>query len=300
MHWSPDKLRFGPAGIPLRAKARSTKQGVIEVKALGLDAMEIEFVRRISLSIDSASEVRETARKLDVVLTVHAPYYVNLASLDNEKAKASAHRIYESAVVGYAAGAWSVCFHAAYYMGRDSETIYSVVKETLKDVVKKLQDEGIKIWLRPETTGSPSEFGTLSELLRLSNEVEMVLPVIDFAHIHARSAGSLHSYEDFDHILSEVERALGKEALSNMHMHVSGIEYGDRGEIKHLNLNESDFRYRELIKVLRDYHVKGVLICESPNLEEDALLLKQVYASLSRARRPRGAARKRQDLSRQP
>ncbi|MEM1509024.1 MAG: TIM barrel protein [Thermofilaceae archaeon] len=297
MHWSPDKLRFGPAGIPLRVKARSTKQGIIEVKTLGLNAMEIEFVRRISLDIESAGEIKEIARKLDVILTVHAPYYVNLASPDSSKAEASAHRVYESAAVGYAAGAWSVCFHAAYYMGRHSEVVYSVVKETLKSVVKKLQDESIEIWLRPETTGGLSEFGTLPELLRLSSEIEMVLPVIDFAHIHAREVGSLRSYEDFSHILSEVERVLGKYALSNMHIHVSGIEYGEKGEIKHLNLNESDFKYRELIRALKDYQVKGVLICESPNLEEDALLLKQIYTSFSKTRKPRDAAHRRQGLS---
>ena len=277
--WRPDRLRFGPAGIPLRAKARSTKQGVIEVKALGLDAMEVEFVRRISLTEQTAREVASVARGLDVALTVHAPYYVNLASPDKSKAEASAQRVYQSAVIGYAAGAWSVCFHAAYYMGRSSEEVYSIVKEALKSIVAKLRDEGIEIWLRPEATGSPAEFGALDELLRLSSELEMVMPVIDFAHLHARSNGAFNSYEEFCSVLSAVENALGRDSLNNLHIHVSGIEYGDKGEIRHINLRESDFRYEDLVRALKDFNVKGVVISESPNLEEDALLMKKLYES---------------------
>ena len=278
--WRPDRLRFGPAGIPLRAKARSTKQGVLEVKALGLDAMEIEFVRRISLTEQSAREVAAIARELDVALTVHAPYYVNLASPDKSKAEASAQRVYQSAVIGYAAGAWSVCFHAAYYMGKGSEEVYSIVKEALKGIIAKLKDEGVEIWLRPETTGSPTEFGTLDELLKLSSELEMVMPVIDFAHLHARSNGAFNSYEEFSDVLSRIEDALGREALGNMHIHVSGIEYGEKGEVRHLNLRESDFEYEDLVRALKDFNVKGVLISESPNLEEDALMLKKLFESL--------------------
>ncbi len=278
--WRPDRLRFGPAGIPLRAKARSTKQGVLEVKALGLDAMEIEFVRRISLTEQSAREVAAIARELDVALTVHAPYYVNLASPDKSKAEASAQRVYQSAVIGYAAGAWSVCFHAAYYMGKGSEEVYSIVKEALKGIIARLKDEGVEVWLRPETTGSPAEFGTLDELLKLSSELEMVMPVIDFAHLHARSNGAFNSYEEFSDVLSRIEDALGKEALGSMHIHVSGIEYGEKGEVRHLNLQESDFEYEDLVRALKDFNAKGVLISESPNLEEDALMLKKLFESL--------------------
>lgn len=282
--WKPDKLRFGPAGIPNRAKSRSTKHGIMEVKALRLDAMEIEFVRRISLTEASAREVEAVARSLDVVLTAHAPYYINLASPDREKAEASVRRIYQSAVVSRLAGAWSVCFHAAYYMGRGSEEVYEVVKKALKGIVKRLQDEGVEIWLRPETTGAATEFGTLEELIKLSSEVEMVLPTVDFAHLHARSNGLYNSYEEFCSILSTLEEELGEEALGNMHIHVSGIEYGEKGEIRHLNLRESDSNYEDLVAALKDYRVKGVLICESPNLEEDALLLKQAYERLTMQR----------------
>ncbi len=295
--WSPDGLYFGPAGIPTSAKKRSTKDGVIEVKALGLDAMEIEFVRRVSLDRKAAREVAKVASQLGVVLTVHAPYYVNLAAKDEEKTKASIERIYRSATIGAAAGAWSVCFHPGFYLGRDPGEVYEQVKAGLRRVLEMLSDEGVEIWIRPETTGKLTQFGSLEETIRLSEELEMVLPVVDFAHIHARTNGAYNTYEEFREMLTLIESKLGREALDNMHIHVSGIDYGEKGEIQHLNLDESDFNYRDLLRVLAEFKVKGVVICESPNLEEDALLLKRTYEEISGRKAARRRRRKRRRRS---
>ncbi len=278
--WKPSKLYFGPAGIPHSVKKRSTKEGVLEVKRLGLDAMELEFVRRVNLKPEAAKEVKKVASELGVILTVHAPYYVNLSSKDKSKAEASVRRVLYSARIGYMSGAWSVCFHAGYYQNIDPAKVYEAVKSKLRDITKTLRDEGVEIWIRPETTGKDSQFGSLEEVLSLSQEVEMVMPVIDFAHLHARYKGELNTYKEFKDVLYQVERLLGKEGLRNMHIHISGIEYGDKGERKHLNLEESDMNYIDLLKALKDFKIKGVIICESPNLEEDALLLKRTYRNL--------------------
>jgi len=278
------KLYFGTAGVPHSAKGRSTKDGVIQIKTLGLDAMELEFVRRISLSEKSAKDVYKIAHPLGILLTAHAPYYINLASPEESKAEASIERIYNSALVSSAAGAWSVCFHAGYYMDRDPSKVYEIIKKNLRRAVKKIEDDNIKIWIRPETTGKPTQFGTIEETLKLSQEIDMVMPVIDFAHIHARTNGRYNTKEEFEEIMITIENYLGKEGLRNMHIHISGIEYGERGEIRHLNLEESDFKYMELLEVLKGYKVRGIVICESPNLEEDALLLKKAYHSLKRKR----------------
>jgi len=109
--------------------------------------------------------------------------------------------------------------------------------------------------------------------------VEGVAPCVDFAHWHARTGG-FNSYEEFAAMLQQVEDSLGRQALDNMHIHISGVHYGRQGEIKHLNLKESDFHYIELLKALKTLEAKGVVICESPDREGDALLLQQTYAAL--------------------
>ena len=272
-----DKLLFGTAGVPLSTPKKTSVAGILRVRELGLDAMELEFVRGVKMSAETAQEVKRAAEENNVVLTVHAPYYINLNSDDEAKARESAERIIQSARIGFLAGAFSVVFHAGYY-GKDTPgKAYARIKEKIMHVVKTLRDENVDIWIRPELMGGLAEFGDLEEIISLSEEIEGVLPAIDFAHLHARSIGKYNSYEEIVSVLELVEKRLGKEALRTMHIHMSGIEYGRRGEVKHLNLEESDLNYREILKALKDYKVCGVVISESPNIEEDALLMKRVY-----------------------
>ncbi|MEZ5334547.1 MAG: TIM barrel protein [Methanolobus sp.] len=143
-----------------------------------------------------------------------------------------------------------------------------------------MSKEEIEVILRPETTGKGTQFGSLEENVRLGTEINNVLPCIDFAHLHARSNGAENSYREFSATLEFIENELGREGLDDMHMHVSGIEYGEKGERNHLNLDESDLQYTELMQALKDFKVKGLLICESPHNEGDALLMKKTYEGL--------------------
>lgn len=272
-----DKLRFGTAGIPLSTKDPNTVNGIKRVRELGLDSMELEFVRSINISAERAPEVKKVAKENDVVLTCHAPYYINLNSKEEAKVNASINRILQSARIAWLCGGYSVCFHAAYYMKMEPKAVYNVVKKNLMKIVETLSNEGNKIWIRPETTGKPTQFGDLDEILNLSSEIEQVMPCVDFSHFHARTNGKFNSYEEFSQILQKIENVLGKEGLSNMHIHVSGIEYGEKGEKNHLNLKDSDMNYKELMKAFKDFNVKGVVISESPNIESDALLMKDTY-----------------------
>ena len=140
-----------------------------------------------------------------------------------------------------------------------------------------MKKENNNIWIRPETTGKESQFGNIDEILELSQELENVMPCIDFAHFHARTNGKYNSYKEFSEILEKVEKKLGRKGLENMHIHITGIAYSEKGEKNHLNLKESDFKYKELIKALKDFKVKGVAISESPNIEGDALLMQKIY-----------------------
>lgn len=277
-----DRLRFGTAGIPLSTPKPSTITGIEHVRNLGLDAMELEFVRGVNISPpELAKKIKYVAKKNDVLLTAHAPpYYINLNAKEKAKVEASKKRIIQSAERLYEAGGWSVVFHAGYYLKQPPESVYQRILEALKDIQKELMDKGVKVWIRPELTGKPTQFGDLKEIVKLSEELEMVLPTIDFAHAHARNRGKCNSVEEWREMLSFIEDRLGREALDNMHIHMSGIEYTDKGEKRHLPLQESDMNWEDLLRVLKEFKVKGVVISESPNIEEDALLMKKKYEEI--------------------
>ena len=271
------KLLFGTAGIPISRKGSTTAEGINGVRELDLDAMELEFVRSVNISKEKAPEVRKSAEQNNVILTCHAPYYINLNSLEKAKLKASIYRILSSARIANLCGAWSVTFHAGFYQKSTKEEAFKRIKNSIKEISEKLKEEGNNIWIRPETTGKETQFGNINEILKLSQEFSNVMPCIDFAHLHARSNGKNNSYKEFCSILESIEKKLGKKGLENMHIHLTGIAYGEKGEKHHLNLKESDLKYRELIKALKDFKVKGVVISESPNIEEDALLVQKIY-----------------------
>jgi len=270
-------LRIGTAGIPHSAQPNTSEGGLKRLAELGLNCMEIEFVRSVQMSSTTAARVGQLASELDIGLTVHAPYYVNLNSADPEKIAASKQRILKAARIGAVAGARSATFHAAFYHDDDPELVYKRVRDGLWEMRKTLDSEGVNIRLSPETTGSPSQFGTLEEIVRLSQEIPGVGPCIDFSHLFTRSIGSFNTYEQFASALQFVQSELGEEALQSMHIHLSGIAYGPKGEKNHLLLSETELDYKAVLKALADFNAAGNLICESPVLEDDALILQEVY-----------------------
>ena len=274
-------LLFGPAGVPHSAAKRSTEEGIKQVANLDLDCMELEFVQGVRMKPELARRVNDLRKKLGIELTVHAPYFINLNTKEPEKFRKSIERILDSARIGYLAGAKSVTFHAAFYQKDEPQKVYERVKAALEEILETLDKEGIEIDIRPETTGKPTQFGTLEEILKLSEEFKgRVYPCVDFAHLHARSVGKENTYEEFIRSLELIEDYLGREGLENMHIHISGIAYGPKGERNHLNLEESDMQYRELIQAFIDKDIKGCVVSESPNLEGDAIMLKKLYHEL--------------------
>ncbi len=270
------KLRFLTAGIPLSSAQRSTLSGLERLHELGLDGMEMEFVRGVRMSRELAVKVADKSSSLGLILTAHAPYYINL-NTDQKKIENTYQYLLETARALENTKGWSMVFHPGYYHQMDKKEAYSRIKKRLRHFISLVKKEAFKIWIRPETMGKVSQFGTVEELIRLSQETDrQVMPCFDFSHIHARSAAN-NSYEEWERILSLIGKELGERALHNMHIHYNGIQYGPKGEIRHLILDKSDARYRELLTVLRDFDVAGVLVCESPNVEEDTLRLKEYY-----------------------
>ncbi len=271
------KLLFGTAGIPAQTRDPTTIHGIRQVKALGLGCMELEFVQGVNISKEKAREVRKTAQDEDIILTCHGPYYINLNAKEAIKIEQSKKRMLSAAERAWECGAWSVTFHLGFYLGKPKDAAYATVKQHLAEVAQHLRDNGITIGLRAETTGKPTQFGDIDELLHLSAEIDGVLPCIDFAHLHARSGGKENTYEEFSSVFGKVESVLGKDALQNMHIHIAGIAYSEKGERNHLNLQDSDTNYKALVQAWKDFRIAGTVISESPNIEEDALLLQKMY-----------------------
>ncbi|HEY55685.1 MAG TPA: TIM barrel protein [Dehalococcoidia bacterium] len=274
-----DKLLFGTGGTPHSARTASTIDGIKRIAELGLGCLEIEFVYGVRMGEAGARLVAETAQSQGVKLSAHGPYYINLNAREPEKVAASQERIIQTARIGAACGAESIVFHAAYYLGDPPEQTYQTVRKNLAEVINHLKKESNPVQVRPEVMGKPSQFGTIEEVIKLCNELEGVGICMDFAHWHARS-GASNSYPEFASILEQIKGGLGAKAIENMHIHVSGIAYGQKGERKHLDLKESDLQYIELLRALKDYGAGGLVICESPSLEGDALLLQETYNSL--------------------
>lgn len=275
-----DKLYFLTAGVPLRAGTKGYSKGFEIHDEMGLDGLELEFVHGVRISDKSRDAVSDAVKNSNKIITAHAPFYVNLNAREEDKVEASAQRIIETAMVTNELGGYSITFHAGFYLNQEPEIVYNKISEQIKIITEALDKVGNKIWIRPETTGKATQWGDLEEIIRISKEYETVLPCVDFSHLHARYNGISNTYDEFAQIFEKIGKEIGQYALDNFHAHIAGIEYSAKGEKKHLNLEESDFNYKDLIRAFKDFDIKGVIVCESPNIEDDAKLLKDYYLSL--------------------
>ena len=271
-----DNLYFLTAGVPLKAGNKGYEEGFRVLDEMNLDGLELEFVRGVRISDKS----REAVGKSKKVITAHAPFYVNLNAREEDKVEASIQRIIETAQTTNELGGYSITFHAGFYLGMDKESVYSQIRKGIETITNELNKVNNKIWIRPETTGKATQWGDLEEIIRLSKEFETVLPCVDFSHLHARYNGISNTYDEFASIFEKIGNELGDIALGNFHAHIAGIDYGEKGEKKHLNLQESDFNYKDLLKAFKDFNIKGAIVCESPNIEDDAKLMKEFFIEL--------------------
>lgn len=275
-----DKLNFTTAGIPICTEPRSYQNAFIDLEKMNLDGLEVEFVRGVNMNPQTQKEVHELTQTNGMVLTAHGPYYINLNAKEEEKIEASIRRIIETAEVTHNFGGYSIVFHAGFYLKQEKDLVYKNIQKQFARIIDHLKSNNIDIWIRPEITGKDSQWGDLDEVIAISNEFEMVLPCVDFSHMHARTVGGWNTYDDFSRIFERIGTEIGAYALENFHAHLAGINYGPKGEKNHTMLEESDMNYKDLLKAFKAFDVKGVLVCESPVMEDDAKLLKAYYQSL--------------------
>ena len=274
-----DRLLFGTAGAPVSAKHGDSITALKRLNELGLDSMEIEYVRGTFPGEKKALEIASAAKNYTIRLTAHGPYFINLNAKEPEKVEASRERILKTAYIGSLSGAESITFHAAFFLGQDPDQVYRRVRKELKIIVTKVRQMNIDLDVRPELTGSLTKLGSLEEIIALSEEIEGIQPCIDWSHLHART-GAYNTAQEFQSVIDFIRSKLGEQALKRFHMHISGIEYGAKGEKKHLNLDESDLNYKELLYILKGNGVCGFVVCESPSLEDDAIMLKDFYGKI--------------------
>ncbi len=274
----PEPLRFGMVGSPQTSPASGTLAAIEQIRRLGLDHLEIAWVRSVRVSDEMCAAIKAAAETHAVTLSIHAPYYINLNSQTADLMAKSDERLLTAARKGFLAGARDIVFHPGSYHDQLPEQVYERMKEKLLELREILDGEGVDVILRPETMGKPAVFGSLDEVLQLSRDIPGVLPCIDFAHLHART-GAMNTYDEFAGIFKAVESALGRAGLEHLHAHMSGIAYGPRGEKNHLPLNEADLCYRDLLQALIDFDVCGSVAVEAPEPfhDADALTLQATY-----------------------
>lgn len=257
------KTYIGTAGIPLSCKKRTTIDGINQVKTLGLDAFEIEFVRNIYLNNNSAKQIKIIAQNQNISLSCHAPYYLNLASKTQSVINNSKNYIKNTLNIADICGAKIIVVHAGFYMDRTKKETYDLVKSAGNEFESKA-----KIGI--ETMGRQKQFGTIEEIAKLTEECNNVAPVIDFAHIHARGNGSIKTKKDFKNILDRFDNI----GVKHMHCHMTGIHYENGNEKHHLPISSNEPDFRMLADVLKENDYNVTIISESPLIEDDALLFK--------------------------
>jgi len=276
-------FQFGTVGSPIGTpKKPGGSVGAIEFsRSIGLDAFELGWVQSVRVTEATCAAIKQKAREQKVSLSVHAPYFFNLNATDEEWPK-SRKRLMDAAHYGNLAGATDIIFHPGSYFGNNPIEVLKVSIPRLKSCADELRSAGNPVTLRPETMGKSAMLGSLEDTLEMSKVIEGVEPCIDFAHLHARPGdGTMNTYDEWSTLLKTYQKVLGKKALKHLHIHLSGIEYGPKGEKNHLPLAESDLKLNFLFKALKEFGCAGRILCESPIMEEDALNMKKAWMKVS-------------------
>jgi deoxyribonuclease IV len=259
------QIKFGPAGIGGFKEASSRLE---MYNKLGIRCAEIPFTYQVWLTNYQSEVLAESIKKYDIAISIHAPYYINLNSQNKKKTEASIKRILLCCERAHYLQARYVVFHAAFYGGKSAEQVYEIVKSKILEMQQVISKNNWHVKLAPETTGKISQFGSLSELLRLHKETGCFL-CIDFAHLRARQ-GKI----DYQDVFKKIKEA----KLDNLHCHFSGIEFGDKGELRHLVTEEKDLH--DLLEHLKKSGLSANIINESPSPVEDSIKGIKILKSL--------------------
>lgn len=272
---------LGPAGLPLSSKGVSTVEGIRRIGELGLDAMEIEFVRSIYLNEKSAEEISKVAKESNVRLSIHAPYFINLLSKNNSVIESSKQRIIRTAKIGEIVNADVIAIHVAYYSGLSMEDARNKLKGILIEIFDELKTSDIdNVKFGIEVMGKESQFGSLDEVIQLCKEVnhKQLVPYIDFGHIFVRNNGKINYSEIFD--------KLKPLKLDHINSHFEGVKFNLKTKKfvdVHTPINDHP-PFEPLAKEILKRKLNITIISESPLLEQDSLKMKRIFENLGYSR----------------
>lgn len=278
------KARFGPSGnsdIFYEQGYKSSLEAPKWLREIGLDTYEYSCNKGVKIGKDKAILLGEEAKKYDIQLSIHSPYYINLASEEEQKRINSVNYIIETLEVAKLMGAKKIAVHSGACSKINRNVALEIAKSTLARALEESKKLGLyDIHLCPETMGKINQLGNLEEVMELCKIDDMLLPTIDFGHLHVRDLGCLNTYSDFERIFNVIENNLGMDRLKNFHIHYSRIEFTNGGEKKHWTFADTQYgpEFEPIAEIIYKKGLSPTIICESRGTQSnDAIKMKQIY-----------------------
>jgi deoxyribonuclease-4 len=280
-----NRVLFGPAGYP--SEARGNVKRVFQILAeAGVDALEYAAVHGLKTNEEKAKIIGELARESGITMSMHAAYYISLASKTPRIRESSIGRLVKALRFAPWMSVKRIVFHPGYLGGLSKEEAHVVIRNALRSVWETAGDQGGGAVLAPEIAGKLSAYGSVDQIIRLCQEVDGCIPTIDWAHLYARSQGEVNDRENYLKILTQFENELGKLFINNMHFHISGITFTEKGEAAHRPLGQEwGPDILPLIEIVRECGYKRynpIFISESTNPLRGALYAKFLFEELEK------------------
>ena len=280
-------IKFGPAGHSLSFKTDGKKHTYEMPEWLsqkGLDIFEYSFGRGVNLKKETANKIKEEADKYGIEMTVHAPYYINFATLDEKKADASINYVMQSLEALKNLGGNRLVIHTASQGDLERPHALSVAYRALERLVDTVESGGYgDCLLCLETMGKKKQIGTVDEIVDFCKISPIFIPTLDFGHINACFQGILNTSDDYRREIDKVFEGLGEERARKIHVHFSKIQYSQAGEVRHLTFSDDVYgpEFGPLAKILVEYKMEPYIICESDGTQaEDAMAMKKEYINM--------------------
>lgn len=281
-------ILFGPSGnsdIFYEQGHKSSLEAPEWLKNMGLDAYEYPCGRGVRINHDMAGKLGQVAKENGITMSVHAPYFINLASEDPQAIEKSFNYILDTARVAEQMGAKRVVLHSGSVGKLERKRAFNNIKINLDKIVKIMKEKGSQVSLCPETLGKKNQMGTLDEILELCLLDESLIPTLDFGHLHALEAGALKEKSDYVKVFDRLFTVLGEKRARNIHIHYSKVEFTEKGgEKKHWSYDDAGYgpEFEPLAECLIEYGVSATVISESRGtMAEDSLKIKKIYKGIT-------------------